>query len=145
MASISGGNKLEAYLANLARKVSVPATLEVGFFEGSTEPDGTPVPLVAALNEFGTSKAPPRPFFRRMIAAKSGEWGPAVGALLKANDMDAKKALGLAGEGIEGQLKQSIVDLTDPPLAASTIKRKGFAKPLIASGTMLRSTGYRVK
>ena len=48
------------------------------------------------------------------------------------------------GQGISGQLKQSIVDTNEPPLAASTIARKGFAKPLVDTGHMLQSVDYEV-
>jgi hypothetical protein len=80
-----------------------------------------------------------------MIDAKQGEWPAAIAGLLRANDMDAEKVLNLAGATIEGQLKQSIVDLVSPPLAASTIARKGFDKPLIDTSIMLKSTGFEVK
>jgi hypothetical protein len=145
MAKITGGGKLEAYLKEISANVSKAATLQVGFLEGSTAPDGQSIPLRAAMNEFGTSKAPPRPYFRNMIAAKSPSWPAAVGARLKANDFDAEKTLQQTGEGIAGQLKQSIRDLVSPPLAESTIKRKGFDKPLIEHGDMLNAVDYDVK
>lgn len=50
---LSGGAKLEEYLKGLAAKVGQGGTLQVGFFEDATYPDGTPVALVAATNEFG--------------------------------------------------------------------------------------------
>jgi hypothetical protein len=145
MASIRGGDKLAIALANIAASLSSAETLRVGFLEGATAPNGDSIPLRAALNEFGTGTAPPRPFFRNMVAAKSDEWPEAIAAALKANDYDATKALQLAGEGIKGQLEQSIVDLTSPPLAASTIARKGFDKPLIEHADMLRAVDYEVK
>lgn len=147
MAAIRGGDKLAKALAELSQKVSKAATLSVGFLEGATYPDGTSVPMVAAINEFGAPSRgiPPRPFFRNMIAAKSGEWPKAVGDLLKGNDYDAVKTLSVTGEGIKGQLQQSITDLTSPPLAQSTIDAKGSSKPLIDTGHMLNSVGYSVK
>ena len=55
-------------------------------------------------------------------------------------------ALGaLAGEAIAGQLRQSIVDTNSPALAESTIRRKGFSKPLVDTGHMLQSVDYEVK
>jgi hypothetical protein len=145
--SISGGSKLEAYLRNLAKKTDKSATLRVGFLEGATYPDGTSVPMVAAIQEFGApSKGiPPRPYFRRMIAEKQDTWGPAIADLLKANDYDAEKTLNMAGAGIKGQLQQSIRDLTSPPLSPKTVKRKGFDKPLVDTGHMLNSVDYDVK
>jgi len=144
MATISGGKKLEAALIDMARRVAKPATLQVGFFEDATYPDGTSVATVAAFNNFGTKRAPPRPFFTNMVHDKSPEWAPALAKLLKANNMDAVKSLTILGDGINGQLQQSINDLVSPPLAESTIKRKGFDKPLIDTTRMINSAGYKV-
>ncbi len=47
------GGRLDAYLRELAAKLDAPGMLEVGFMEGATEPDGTSIPALAALNEFG--------------------------------------------------------------------------------------------
>jgi hypothetical protein len=145
VATIKGGDKLESALRDLARRVARPATLRVGFLEGATYPNGMSVPMVAALNEFGTSRAPPRPFFRNMVSAKSREWPAALTKLLQASDYDAVTALQLAGQAIKGQLQQSINEFVSPPLAASTIKRKGFDKPLIDTGVMVNSVDYEVQ
>jgi hypothetical protein len=147
MPDISGGDKLQAALDKIARKLKKGGTVKVGFLEGATYPDGTSVPLVAAINEFGAPSRgqPPRPFFRNMIAAKSGEWPKAIEGLLIANDYDARRTLELTGAAIAGQLRQSIVDLVDPPLAPSTIARKGSSKPLIDTGVMLQSVDFEVE
>jgi hypothetical protein len=149
MAAIRGGEKLEIALAKIAAGVSKPGTLSVGFLEGATAPNGDSIPERAANNEFGTPNAkypiPPRPFFRTMIAEKSPEWPKAVGDLLKANDYDATKALDIAGEAIEGQLRQSIIDTNSPPLAEATIKAKGFDKPLIHHSDMINAVAHIVK
>lgn len=145
MATISGGKGLEAALKTLGAKVTKAASVDVGFLAGATYPDGTSVPMVAALNEFGSGKTPARPFFRQMVAAKSGEWPEAVGNLLKANDFDAAKTLAQAGSAISGQLRQSIVDFNSVPLAASTIKAKGFDKQLVDTGVMSNSVDFVVK
>ncbi len=79
-----------------------------------------------------------------MIAAKSGEWPAATAALLKANNFDAAKTLDQVGAAIAGQLRQSIVDFTTPPLKPSTIKAKGFDKPLIDTGLMSNSIDHKV-
>jgi hypothetical protein len=144
MATIDGGEKLERALADMARKVDQPATLKVGFLENATYPDGKKVALIAALNEFGTARAPPRPFFRNMIRAKSASWPAAIAANLVANNYDVARSLDDVGEAIKGQLQMSIRELTSPPLAASTIARKGFDKPLIETGHMLNSVDYVV-
>lgn len=146
-ASLRNSDRVREKLADIAKKYSQKATLRVGFLEGATYPDGTSVALVAAINEFGAPSRgqPPRPFFRRMIAAHENEWPEALALNLKATNGDVSTALGRVGAGIAGQLRQSIVDLTDPPLAPYTIKRKGFDKPLVDSGHMLNSVDWEVK
>ena len=145
MVAIKGGSALEKRLSGLAAQVSKPANLSVGFMEGATEADGTSVPLVAALNEFGGAKRPPRPFFRNMVADKSPAWGDAIAGLLAANNYDATRTMEQMGAGIDGQLKQAIVDFNSVPLSPKTIAAKGFDKQLVDSGVMLASTSFKVK
>lgn len=145
---ISGGSKLEAKLREIASNLESAATLRVGFLSGGTYPDGTSIPMVAATNEFGVPAhgQPPRPFFRRMIAKRSLGWPKGIAAALKDNDYNTKIALAVTGEVIKGQLVQSINELVSPPLAASTIARKGgVTKPLIDTGIMLDSVGVEVE
>jgi hypothetical protein len=147
MASISGGEKLRAALGQIAEKLNKKGTLRVGFLEGSTYPDGTSVPLIAALNEYGvpSNNQPARPFFRRMIQAKSHEWPAGIAFQLKATNYDVDKTLYITGEAIKGQLKQSILDLVSPPLSQVTIDKKGHAKPLIETSVMINSVAAEVK
>jgi len=147
MATLKGGDKLTTALRKIAQGVDKAASVEIGFLEGATYPDGTPVAMVAAIQEFGapSRNIPPRPFFRSMIAAKSGEWPSAVAGLLRTNDYDAEKTLDQTGAAIAGQLRQSIVDTNSPPLAQSTIDRKGSAKPLVDTGHMFNSIDHIVK
>lgn len=145
MATIKGGQKLVLYLEKLAAQLRQPAVLRVGFLENAKYPKGTPVAMVAAIQDFGTKKIPSRPFFRNMIAAKKSEWGPALELALKRNKMDVKKSMQQLGEGIAGQLRQSIRDTNEPPLSPVTIARKGFEKPLVDTGHMLASVDYEIK
>lgn len=148
MATIDGGDRLSRALADIARHVDRPATLKVGFLENATYPSGKnagiKVALVAALNEFGTGRAPPRPFFRNMIRKEASRWPAALGVNLIANHYDAARSLDDMGDAIKGQLQLSIRDLWSPPLAQSTIDRKGFDKPLIETSHMLNSVDYVV-
>jgi hypothetical protein len=81
---------------------------------------------------------------RPTIKEHSGEWGDTLAQLLVANGYDSQKALGQLGAEIAGQIRESIIAVTDPPLAASTIRRKGFDKPLVESGNMLNSVDFEV-
>lgn len=146
MSEIKGGAKLEKYLRDTAKKVSNPGTLRVGFFKGATYPDGTPVAVVAAANNFGAPSRgiPPRPFFTNMVNEKSPEWPDTLASILPQVNFDATKALNLMGEGIKGQLKQSIIDTNEPPLATATVKRKGHSKPLIDTSHLINSVAFEV-
>lgn len=140
---ISGGDKLEKALKDIADKMS--GSVKVGFLEGATYPDGTPVAQVAFWNEFGTSKAPPRPFFRTTIAENSEEWADRLGKAAAHYEYDGSKALNAMGVIIQEDIQQSINEWTDPPNAASTIAQKGINAPLRDTMHMLRSVDYEVK
>lgn len=142
--TLTGGDKLAKRLKEIAKSVSDAKELKVGFLEGSTYPDGRPTATVAAINEWGSQNAPPRPFFRDMIKTNSHRWAPNVATALKISDYDSNKALTLMGMEIKEELQDSIRSGDYAPLAASTIARKGFDKPLIDTSHMINSVDYRV-
>lgn len=157
---IKGGQKLDAALTRILQKLGADkGVVSVGFLENAkysgqiiNNKAGKPVKRQAGLsiaqaafwNEFGTKRAPPRPFFRGMIADKSPAWGGQMAKILKATQYDKKRTLGLMGELIQGQLRKSIQDFTSPPLAAYTIEQKGFDKPLIDTQGMQDNVDYKV-
>lgn len=147
MATIRGGEKLKDALRGLTDKISRPATLRVGFLEGATYPDGTPVAMIAAIQDYGAPKVgiPPRPFFRNMVADKSPEWPNAIAEQLRANNYDPARTLDVVGAAIAGQLRDSILATNEPPLKDATIRRKGFAKPLVDTGHLLNSIDHEVR
>ena len=147
MVKFSGGDKLEAKLAELARNVSKAATVEIGFMGDVTEADGQTTAFVAAMNEYGDAahNRPPRQFFRGMIKEHSDEWPEGVSAALIANNYDASKTLGQVGAHIEGQLKEAIMTYVGPPLSPKTIAKKGFDKQLVDTSAMLKSVAHVVK
>lgn len=140
---ITGGDKLEAALAEIRKKVGHD-TVQVGILEGSTYPDGTSVPMVAAAQEFGTDTIPPRPFMRNAVRNNSPRWGELLGAALKMSELDGEKALMVTGLKIASQVQDEIVATNDPPLAPSTVKTKGFNTALVDIGTLLNSVGSEV-
>ena len=91
-----------------------------------------------------TITIPPRPFFRTMIKERAKTWPAAIEANLKATAYDAAKTLALMGEIIKGQLQQAIQDFRVPGNAPSTIRKKGFDKPLIHTRVMWRSVDFKV-
>lgn len=87
---------------------------------------------------------PARPYFRPMIANNKGSWGSTLAKLLVATNYDASKALGQMGAVMAGQLQQSILTVAGPPLAASTVAKKGNSKLLVDSTHMLASVDFEV-
>jgi hypothetical protein len=144
MATLSGGDKLEKTLADIARGMG-GGSVEVGFLAGATYPDGTKVAQVAFWNEFGTTIAPPRPFFRTTISRESPGWGVLMAKAAKHYDYDAPTVLKFMGTKIAEQVTDSILGWQNPRNADSTIAIKGFDKPLIHSGDMSRGVDYEVK
>lgn len=118
-----GGDKLRAKLKEIAAKIEGKHELRVGFLEGAKYPDqkGTPVAMVAWWLNYGTKTAPPRPFFTNMVKVKSEKWGDSLAAILQQNGFDVQDALQKMGEGISGQLRQSIIDLDAPALSPITL------------------------
>lgn len=142
MGSISGGSAMQAHLAGIAKRIQDAGTLRVGFLEGATYSDGTSVPEVAAKNEYGAKGVPMRPYFRTMIKNKKANWAVSIGQVLANNNYDIDATWHLMGDGIRGQLQQSIRDWTTPPNSPDTIAKKGFNKPLIDTSHMLNSVDY---
>lgn len=172
--SLLGGEALTRKLEEIARRVARPATLRVGFLEGATYPDGTSVAMVAAINNFGAPAKgiPARPFFTNMIKECSPKWGEQLANLLELNDWDVNKSLSMMGEGIAGQLRESITNLQEPPNSPVTnLLKQRFpqggqsfddvlqawadvadgqtdapaGKPLVWSGQMLNSIDYEIE
>lgn len=53
MAGFSGGEDIKRKLLEIAKRLGKGDLLKVGFLEGATYPDGTPVAQIAAVQEFG--------------------------------------------------------------------------------------------
>lgn len=126
MATATGGDKLKAALADLAAKLSTASVVQVGFPEGATEADGTSIPMVAASQEYGTGKIPPRPFMRTTVSQHSGEWPDVLTAALQNNGFDAAKALATLGEVMKEQIQEAIIDLDAPALSEVTVMLRGM-------------------
>lgn len=128
MSTIKGGKKLEAALKKISREVAKGGRLKVGFMEGSVYPDGTPVGMIAAIQNFGAPRAgiPARPFFSNMIATESSSWPEGLAAALKDNDYNGAKALDILGQKIGEQLQQSIIDTNSPALSPITVMLRGM-------------------
>lgn len=148
---ISGGEKLEAYLQDLAAKVSRGSTLRVGFLEGAGKHSRSelPIPAIAAIHEFGAPKVgiPPRPFMRTAVSGHATEWGDALAASLKASDYQAEQALGVVGEVMVADVQQAIFDVQAPALSPVTLmlrKMRSQDANLVVTGRTVGEAAARV-
>jgi len=148
--TVKGGERMKRYLAAVQEAVGAARGVRVGFLENATYPPETAqrgptlhVAQVAFWNEFGTSRAPARPFFRGMIDRELGDWGDKLGKFLKASDFNSDTALGLLGTDVKDALTQEIARWPADN-APSTVARKGFNKGLVDKGVMQRSTDFEV-
>lgn len=137
---------LESAAANLQSKEVL-----VGFIDGATYPDGTSVADVAYQNEFGepARNQPPRPFFRNAIAAKQDDWESQMVAGLRSGTPTAN-VMEVMGAVIAADVRQSIIELYDPPLAKFTIEKRRergneSTKPLEDTKIMLNDVHYEVR
>lgn len=117
--------------------------LSVGFFDGAAYPDGTPVAYVASIHEFGGRNTPRRAFMRPAIKANIAKWKQLFAQRI-AKKGSLAEALTVVGESAAGDVAVALKEVTTPALSPATVRRKGFAKPLVDSGKMLQSITYEV-
>ena len=121
---------------------------KTGWFESAHYPDGTAVAYVATIHEFGTPRIHARPFMRPAVAGHGGEWMEALadGARASLNGGPSPEAvLEIVTLQAAGNVAEKIAAVTSPPLKPVTVKRKGFAKPLIDTGQMMQSVTGKVE
>ena len=122
MAALKGGDKLAKRLAAMGKALNSAKKVQAGFPKGGTYPDGTSVPMVAAIQEFGAPKVgiPPRPFMRTTFAAENQKWAGNLAALIAERNYDARSALTAVGEVMQGDIKEGIASVSSPPLSPVT-------------------------
>lgn len=133
-----GGGNFKAALKKAVGKAA-SGTVRVGVIESQKYPSGQSVAQVAYWNEYGTATIPARPFFRNTIADKQDEWADNAASILQHTDGDVGRALALIGEGVKGDIVETIQNFREPENAPSTVKEKGFNKPLIDTGDLWRA------
>ena len=134
---------LEKIKKRLEKRLNAKLQLEVGFFSTAKYSTGEYVAQVAYWNEYGTTLSPPRPFFRNAIKDKSKEWLELFRETqFKTKDMF--KSLSIVGTIAKDDIFTSITDLSSPPNAPYTIKKKGSSNPLIDTGLMRNSVSYEI-
>ena len=154
-----GGDRMGRVLRQMDKRLHTAQSVNVGFLANAQYPAeyhtrleyrispkrGTRFVAQAAFwLEFGTKNQPPRPAIRTMVAEKSPRWGESLAYLAKVTNYDATRMLTNMGEGILGQMRESIVNWTSPPNAKLTQEIKGKDKPWIDEGILLNSISYEV-
>jgi hypothetical protein len=104
---------------------------------------------VAIVHEFGAGHVPARSFIRATIDEKRAEiareQAKAARAVLS-GQVSADVALARLGQFVVGLIQARIVAGIAPPLAASTLRRKGRkTTPLILTGQLRSSVTYAVE
>jgi len=140
--TFTGGDKLQEALRKLSKKINNASTLSVGWPEGATYENGTPVAQVAAIQEFGAPARhiPPAAFFRKLIADKSTSWGKNLATALEMTNYDAHAALELLGDDMKDQLWDYVVNTDRPELRPITLmlrKMKMQDPSLVVTGKVV--------
>lgn len=148
---ISGGDKWKKHFA----KYRKAPELHVGILNGATyqgeygTKPGQSVAEVAYWQEYGTSKIPPRPFFRNTIQEKKDDWVNVVSAEVK-RGQSLEQALIAAGETITADITDTIRSGVEPPLSEETLARReklGLTSktPLMATMTLIKTIDFEIK
>lgn len=130
---------------------------KVGWFPSAKYEDGTPVALVAVVQEHGSTEKgiPPRPFMRNTADEKKAEWQKDSHVITKAvidGKMPADGALQGLAQKAEGDIRRAISKVSTPPLSERTIaararrhsKGKASTKPLVDTGILLNTLTSQV-
>ena len=116
----------------------------VGFLEEDKNDEGISLAQIAAINEYGTSTIPARPFLRQSFEQNEDEIRDVCGQAIKmvASGVEVSKALDAIGVKAVGIVQEQIVHGDFTPNAPSTIRKKKSDKPLIDTGQMRQGIHY---
>lgn len=116
----------------------------VGFQEGDKNKDDESLAYIAAINEYGTSTIPARPFLHQSFEQNQDKFQYVCGRALQmvASGGDVDSALNLIGAEAVGIVQKQIVNGDFAPNAPSTIRKKKSDKPLIDTGEMRQAIHY---
>ena len=101
----------------------------------------------AAINEYGTSKIPQRPFIRTATSRYGKSWGSksakAVQSVMKG--MPISQVTELVGMQMKSDISSTLTNGPWTPNSVVTIAKKGSSRPLIDTGELRASITYKVK
>ena len=133
-------DKIKKLIVNLEAMDNL--STQVGCLPGAKYKDGTSVAYIATIMEFGFGPIPPRSFMRTTMEEKKKAWANLAKSgnkLVLAGSMEPLNVMEGLGLQAAGDIKKKISEITSPPLAPATVKRKGSSKPLVESSLMLSS------
>ena len=146
--TVTGGNRIYNKLDQLKRRVSENSGVFVGVPAGNSDEDGTPLAVIAAANEFGTSRIPERSFLRVPLRASQQDFAnvfrnqlPLVAqgelTLLQLMEQLGARAVSVS----QGAISEGIQPANDP----ATVRQKGSSTPLVDTGRLRQSITYVVE
>ena len=142
--SVTSKGSIDAWLRKMQPALK-PATVDIGLVAGQARGD---VIMYGIYNHEGTSRGiPSRPFvkvaFHRYQGAARAELRSGLRAALNGTPFKASaaKAGAVGVKWVQGVIDSNL----GPPLAASTVARKGNSRTLIDTGTMRGSITFKVR
>ena len=119
----------------------------VGWFEDQRYDDNLSIAKVARWQEDGTKQGIPRRPFMTQAKFKYGKiwYNEILSMVQKAIDenKNIEKPLMIFGEKVKSDIQETILNGSYKKNAESTIRKKGFNKPLIDTGIMIASIQSR--
>jgi hypothetical protein len=135
--------------------------VKVGWFESARYPNGTPVAMVAAVQELGSpsKNIPPRLGMRATAMRKWEEWKALMlkGAkAVLAGAWKADQVMDAVGAKAAGDIAKHISEVWEPPLKEATVKARArryasreitpsLRKPLVDTARMVSSLTHTVE
>ncbi len=118
-------------------------------YGGTAGREGTPIVVVAASNEFGTSdgRVPERSFIRSTVDEELPNLKlirDRVVARVVEGTLRPRQAIGLLGAYLQGKIRAKIDSNVPPPNAPSTIAAKGSSHTLIDTGNLKQAITFEV-
>lgn len=143
------------WLERLLRRYKNESVLAVGYPASETGgiqyPDGTPVVLVAAVNNFGSQSRgiPARSFMeagaQAALAGDAGRVAAELVPLLNQGALDVPEILRQMGPYAEASFKGVFTGQEWAPNAEFTVEAKGSSQPLIDTGLLRSSLTHVVR
>lgn len=148
---VSSG-EIDSFLARVQALEELEVTVGIQQDDAARSHDDsrTTLGVVAAANHYGTDTIPARPWLTRAADRHGKKWAQQLAktesAYWRTGDRSALandlRALGVVAVG---DVKTELVELRDPPNAASTIAGKGSSNPLVDKGQLLNSHRARLE